>query len=69
MQKVNPAVPFPKMIPDADSINLLDTIVGEVTYGSALHASHFRFFIVCTFLTLGKQISYENMCLNRYRSL
>ena len=29
MQKVNPAVPFPKMILDADSIKvLIDTIVG-----------------------------------------
>ena len=57
------------MIPDADSINLLDTIVGEVTYGSALHVSQFRFFIVCKFLTLGNQILYENMCLNRYLGL
>lgn len=57
------------MIPDVDSINLLDTIVGEVTYGSALHVSQFRFFIVCKFLTLGNQILYENMCLNRYLGL
>ena len=34
MQKVNPAVPFPKMILDEDSIKVLDTIVGEVAYGS-----------------------------------
>ena len=37
IQRVNPAVPFPKMIPDADSIKLLGTIVGEVVYSSALH--------------------------------
>ena len=34
MQKVNPAVPFPEMILDADSIKVLDTIVGERAYGS-----------------------------------
>ena len=33
-QKVNPAVRFPKMIPDSDSIKLLHTTVGEVAYGS-----------------------------------
>ncbi|CAH3113511.1 unnamed protein product [Porites lobata] len=32
-QKVNPAVPFPKMILDADSIKVLDTIAGEIAYG------------------------------------
>ena len=34
MQKVNPAVPLPKIIPDADSLKLLDTIIGEVAYRS-----------------------------------
>ena len=45
-QKVNPAVGFPKMIPDADSIKLLDTIVGEVAYGSDTN------LIVCGMLKL-----------------
>ena len=47
------------MIPDADSIKLIDTIVEEVAYGSALNDSQFA----CRFLTLTKQRSYENMCL------
>ena len=47
------------MIPDADSIKLIDTIVEEVAYGSALNDSQFA----CSFLTLTKQRSYENMCL------
>ena len=51
------------MIPDADSIKLLDTLVGEAAYGSALHLSQFGFFIACRFLTLRKQIFYGNMCL------
>ena len=34
IQTVNPVVPFPKVIPDKDSIKLLDTIVGEASYGS-----------------------------------
>ena len=33
IKKVNPAVPLPKMIPDADSLKLL-TIIEEVAYGS-----------------------------------
>ena len=33
IQKVNPAVPFPKMILDADSNKVLDTMVGEIAYG------------------------------------
>ena len=37
IQRVNPAVLFPKMIPDAGSIKLLGTIVREVAYGSAFH--------------------------------
>ena len=36
IQKVNPAVPFPKMILEADIIKVLDAIVGEVVYGSDL---------------------------------
>ena len=34
IQKVNPAVPFPKMILEADIIKVLDAIVGQVVYGS-----------------------------------
>ena len=37
LQKLNPDVPLSKMIPDVDDIKLVDTIVGEVAYGSALH--------------------------------
>ena len=51
------------MIPDADSIKLLDTLVGETAYGSALHLSQFGFFIACRFLTLRTQFFYGNMCL------
>ena len=35
--KVNPSVPFSKMIPDVNDIVLIDTIVGEVAKGSVLH--------------------------------
>ena len=68
-KKVNPAVPFPKMILDADINKLLHTIVEEAEYGSALNVSQLRFFIPCRFLTLRKQILYANMCLSRYLSL
>ena len=37
LQKVNPAVPFSKMIPDVNDIVLIDTIVGKVAKGSLLH--------------------------------
>ena len=37
LQKVNSSVPFSKMIPDVNSIVLIDTIVGEVVKGSVLH--------------------------------
>ena len=37
LQKVNPSVPFSKMIPDVNDIVLIDTIVGEVARGSVLH--------------------------------
>ena len=36
LQKINPDVPLSKKIPDVDNIKLVDTIVGEVAYGSAL---------------------------------
>ena len=54
------------MIPDADSIKLLGTIVEEVAYGSVLNVGQLRFLIACRFLTLRKQILYKNKCLNRY---
>ena len=57
------------MIPDADSIKLLGTIVEEVAYGSVLNVRQLRFFIACRFLTLRKQIWYENTCLNHYLGL
>ena len=34
IRKVNPAIPFPKRILDADSIKVLGTIVGDVAHGS-----------------------------------
>ena len=37
LQKVNPSVPFSKMIPDVNDIVLIDTIVGKVAKGSVLH--------------------------------
>ena len=37
LQKVNPSVPFSKMIPDVNDIVLIDTTVGEVAKGSLLH--------------------------------
>ena len=37
LQRVNPAVPFSKMIPDVNDIVLIDTIVGKVAKGSLLH--------------------------------
>ena len=37
LQKVNPSVPFSKMIPVVNKIVLTDTIVGEVAKGSLLH--------------------------------
>ena len=37
LQNVNPAVPFSKMIPDVDDIEIIHTVVGEVARGSVLH--------------------------------
>ena len=37
LQKLNPSVPFSKMIPNVNDIVLIDTIVGEVAKGSVLH--------------------------------
>ena len=36
LQKVNPSVPFSKMIPDVNDIVLIDTILEEVAKGSVL---------------------------------
>ena len=52
IQKVNPAVPFPKMILEADSIKVLGAIVREVAYGSDTN------LIVCGKLKLYTYISH-----------
>ena len=60
IQRINPAVPFPKKIPDADSIKLLGTIVREVAYGSAFHMQLKEF---------GTDIQDNNTCISSNCSL
>ena len=60
IQRVNSAVPFPKKIPDADSIKLLGTIVREVAYGSAFHMQLKEF---------GTDIQDNNTCISSNCSL
>ena len=60
IQRVNSAVPFPKKIPDADSIKLLGPIVREVAYGSAFHMQLKEF---------GTDIQDNNTCISSNCSL